>query len=266
LSSPFQHLRLFKSSCLLSPLIDLHTYIPSPSPSPAAAAAGGGGSSQGGCLNHGEHSEAKKLADFFWYIKLSISVDYPSIQFPKCNENGNISKTSIKRTISVTSLDDIPSKKNNMELSLGSANVFGSSSSKDEPDQQLPVQGIKRRKLHRRKNFSEHGTYLLRGVYYKNMKWQAAIKVDKKQIHLGTLATQEDAAHLYDRAAFMCGRAPNFDLPEEEKQELRRYTWTEFLTMTRSTISCKKVKRELNAEELQKKPWLAFLPSSNGEN
>lgn len=25
-----------------------------------------------------------------------------------------------------------------MELSLGSANVFGSSSSKDEPDQQLP--------------------------------------------------------------------------------------------------------------------------------
>ncbi|KAI3996790.1 hypothetical protein MKX01_041090 [Papaver californicum] len=199
-------------------------------------------------------------------LGISSGVDYSSIQFPKCNENGNISKTSVKRTNSVSSLDDSLSKKNNLKSSPGSANVFGSSLSKEESDQQLPVQDIKRRKLHRRKNFSEHGTYLLRGVYYKNMKWQAAIKVDKKQIHLGTLATQEDAAHLYDRAAFMCGRAPNFDLPEEEKQELRRYNWTEFLTMTRSTLACKKVKRELNAEELQKKPWLAFLPSSNGEN
>lgn len=39
----------------------------------------------------------------------------------------------------------------------------------------------------------------MRGVYFKNMKWQAAIKVDKKQIHLGTVGTQEEAARLYDR-------------------------------------------------------------------
>lgn len=39
----------------------------------------------------------------------------------------------------------------------------------------------------------------MRGVYFKNMKWQAAIKVDKKQIHLGTVGSQEEAAHLYDR-------------------------------------------------------------------
>lgn len=42
---------------------------------------------------------------------------------------------------------------------------------------------------------------MLRGVYYKNMKWQAAIKVEKKQIHLGTVASMEEAAHLYDRLA-----------------------------------------------------------------
>jgi len=39
----------------------------------------------------------------------------------------------------------------------------------------------------------------MRGVYFKNMKWQAAIKVDKKQIHLGTVGTQDEAAQLYDR-------------------------------------------------------------------
>ncbi|RZC59355.1 hypothetical protein C5167_006659 [Papaver somniferum] len=35
----------------------------------------------------------------------------------------------------------------------------------------------------------------------------------------------------------ICGRPPNFDLPEDEKQELRRYTWNEFLTITRSIIA-----------------------------
>lgn len=40
---------------------------------------------------------------------------------------------------------------------------------------------------------------IMRGVYFKNMKWQAAIKVDKKQIHLGTVGTQDEAARLYDR-------------------------------------------------------------------
>ena len=40
---------------------------------------------------------------------------------------------------------------------------------------------------------------VLKGVYFKNMKWQAAIKVGKKQIHLGTVSSLEEAAHLYDR-------------------------------------------------------------------
>lgn len=31
------------------------------------------------------------------------------------------------------------------------------------------------------------------------MKWQAAIKVEKRQIHLGTFSSQEEAARLYDR-------------------------------------------------------------------
>ncbi|KAL4282728.1 hypothetical protein GQ457_16G001020 [Hibiscus cannabinus] len=52
----------------------------------------------------------------------------------------------------------------------------------------------------------------MRGVYFKNMKRQAAIKVDKKQIHLETVGSQEEAARLYDRAAFMCRREPNFEL------------------------------------------------------
>lgn len=92
----------------------------------------------------------------------------------------------------------------------------------------------------------------MRGVYFKNMKWQAAIKVDKKQIHLGTVGSQEEAAHLYDRAAFMCGREPNFNLPEEEKQELRKFKWDDFLAMTRQAITRKKHKRSL---ELQKEDW-----------
>jgi len=37
----------------------------------------------------------------------------------------------------------------------------------------------------------------------------------------------------------MCGREPNFQLPEEEKQELRRYKWDEFLAMTRRAITSK---------------------------
>ncbi|KAL2957416.1 hypothetical protein AAZX31_18G146700 [Glycine max] len=86
----------------------------------------------------------------------------------------------------------------------------------------------------------------MRGVYFKNMKWQAAIKVDKKQIHLGTVGSQEEAAHLYDRAAFMCGREPNFELPEDEKRELSKFKWDEFLAMTRQAITRKKHKRRLS--------------------
>ncbi|KAJ0513255.1 putative transcription factor AP2-EREBP family [Helianthus annuus] len=73
----------------------------------------------------------------------------------------------------------------------------------------------------------------MRGVCFKNMKWQAAIKVDKKQIHPSTVGSQQEAACLYDRE-------PNFELTAEEKDELSKLIWDDFLTMTRSAINSKK--------------------------
>lgn len=63
---------------------------------------------------------------------------------------------------------------------------------------------VKRRKQHRRRRINNQEQYVLTGVYFKNMKWQAAIKVDKKQIHLGTVSSQEEAARLYDRYGCQC--------------------------------------------------------------
>ncbi|WJX26469.1 hypothetical protein P8452_15390 [Trifolium repens] len=149
----------------------------------------------------------------------------------------------------------------------GSSNNSCSSSSKDQLTQQTVGPPIKRRKRHRRKNLHSQEA-CMRGVYFKNMKWQAAIKVDKKQIHLGTVGSQEEAAHLYAHgvyftyvwltlitkpgklasAAFMCGREPNFELPEEEKQELHTFKWDDFLAMTRQAITRKKLKRRISPE------------------
>ncbi|XP_028091252.1 uncharacterized protein LOC114291596 isoform X4 [Camellia sinensis] len=84
------------------------------------------------------------------------------------------------------------------KVSPGSSNASGSSSSKEQHNQQYPVPEVKRRKRHRRKHFENQEPCLMSGVYFKNMKWQAAIKVDKKQIHLGTVGSQEAAARLYD--------------------------------------------------------------------
>ncbi|XP_041993603.1 uncharacterized protein LOC121744194 [Salvia splendens] len=58
---------------------------------------------------------------------------------------------------------------------------------------------VKRRKRHKRKHVENQEPCIMRGVYFKNLKWQAAIKVDKKQIHLGTVGSQEEATRLYDR-------------------------------------------------------------------
>ncbi|XP_047337145.1 ethylene-responsive transcription factor-like protein At4g13040 isoform X2 [Impatiens glandulifera] len=127
------------------------------------------------------------------------------------------------------------------KASLQSSNASDSSSSKEQPSEEFPG---KRKKRYRRKHLENQEPCLVRGVYFKNMKWQAAIKVDKKQIHLGTVGSQEEAAHLYDRAAFMCGREPNSELSEEEKQELGKFKWEEFLAMTRSMITSKKNKRQ----------------------
>ncbi|CAH9073572.1 unnamed protein product [Cuscuta europaea] len=123
--------------------------------------------------------------------------------------------------------------------------------SKDQEDQKLSE--VKCRKRHRRKQFDSQEPCLMRGVYFKNMKWQAAIKVDKKQIHLGTVGSQEEAARLYDRAAFMCGREPNFEISEEEKEELRKFSWDEFLALTRSAITSKKSRRRAGMAAARRK-------------
>ncbi|XP_024519497.1 ethylene-responsive transcription factor-like protein At4g13040 [Selaginella moellendorffii] len=104
---------------------------------------------------------------------------------------------------------------------------------------------IKKRTYQRKK----HNTLCLRGVYFKNMKWQSAIKVGKKQVHLGTVSTKEDAAHLYDRAAYMCGRVPNFELSQTVKLELDALTWEEFLDLTRKEIANKKLRRRMEAQQ-----------------
>ena len=59
---------------------------------------------------------------------------------------------------------------------------------------------FKYRKHYRRKRYKDHEQPTMRGVYLKNAKYQAAIKVDKRQIHLGTVKTQAEAARLYDRS------------------------------------------------------------------
>ncbi|KAF2292583.1 hypothetical protein GH714_025773 [Hevea brasiliensis] len=177
-----------------------------------------------------------------------------------------LSSTQNARFVSVHPLpsDDVkqPGEKSIFKVGAGLSNVSASSSSKEQQSQPYPGQPVKRRKRHRRKHVQNQEPCLMRGVYFKNMKWQAAIKVDKKQIHLGTVGSQEEAAHLYDRAAFMCGREPNFELPQEEKQELGKFKWDEFLAITRSAINNKKHKRRNGAElhkrsepELQNGDW-----------
>ncbi|XVF32149.1 hypothetical protein REPUB_Repub17cG0057200 [Reevesia pubescens] len=172
---------------------------------------------------------------------------------PRFFDNGNAPENSSQNAKSVSVHPFPPDSINHMngksiaKVGSGSPNVSGSGSSKEHHNQPFPGQPIKRRKRHRRKHVQNQEPCLMRGVYYKNMKWQAAIKVDKKQIHLGTVGSQEEAARLYDRAAFMCGREPNFELSEEEKQELRKFKWDEFLAYTRRSITNKKYKRRLGA-------------------
>eukprot|EP00249_Psilotum_nudum_P020762 c27835_g1_i4 orf=1416-2036(+) len=122
-----------------------------------------------------------------------------------------------------------------------------SSSSKDELKTMNHERELKRRKRQRRKYLENQEPCMMRGVYFKNMKWQAAIKVEKKQIHLGTVPTMEEAAHLYDRAAYMCGREPNFELPEDEKRTLQGLQWEEFLALTRRAIANKKRQKKIDS-------------------
>ncbi|KAI4356361.1 hypothetical protein L6164_000390 [Bauhinia variegata] len=161
--------------------------------------------------------------------------------------------------------DDARILDRNMKEEPVSSNGSASSSSKEQPSQQVTGTPIKRRKQHRRKPLHNQEPCVMRGVYFKNMKWQAAIKVDKKQIHLGTVSSQEEAARLYDRAAFMCGREPNFELSEEEKQELSKFKWDDFLAMTRHAITSKKHKRRLGAGP-RHRPGLPLLQKDDSED
>ncbi|XP_039137819.1 ethylene-responsive transcription factor-like protein At4g13040 [Dioscorea cayenensis subsp. rotundata] len=124
-----------------------------------------------------------------------------------------------------------------------SASLSGSTSMKEEPEHDFPDKQFKYRKHYRRKRYKDQEQPTMRGVYLKNTKYQAAIKVDKRQIHLGTVKTQAEAARLYDRAAYICGRQPNLELSKEEKQELSKYKWDEFLEMTKRSIASKKNQR-----------------------
>ncbi|KAL0390258.1 UNVERIFIED_CONTAM: Ethylene-responsive transcription factor-like protein [Sesamum calycinum] len=162
-------------------------------------------------------------------------------------ENGHTPENSVENTkpgsVHPLPLNDgyMPKEETISETMNGSPDLSASSPSKEHLLKQFPE--VKRRKRHRRKHVENQEPCTMRGVYYKNRKWQAAIKVDKKQIHLGTVGSEEEAARLYDRAAFMCGREPNFELAEKEKQELRKYKWDEFLAITRSAITNKKGQR-----------------------
>ncbi|KAJ8749410.1 hypothetical protein K2173_018904 [Erythroxylum novogranatense] len=172
---------------------------------------------------------------------------------PRFSENGTALASATQNAKSV-SVHPLPSDDGNhpreeapTKLGASSSSLSTSGSIKEQLAQPYPGQPIKRRKRHRRKHVQNQEPCLMRGVYFKNMKWQAAIKVDKKQIHLGTVSSQEEAARLYDRAAFMCGREPNFELSEVEKEELRKFKWDEFLAITRSAINNKKHKRKIGA-------------------
>ncbi|KAL5562146.1 hypothetical protein UlMin_031893 [Ulmus minor] len=163
--------------------------------------------------------------------------------------------------------DSEQAEKNVVIGGSGSSNGsgIGSSNMPKEENQQLSGPPIKRRKRHRRKHLQSQEPFM-RGVYFKNMKWQAAIKVDKKQIHLGTVATQEEAARLYDRAAYMCGREPNSELPETVKEELNKFQWDEFLAMTRSAITSKKNRRRIGAESQKMSESSPSSKNRNWEN
>lgn len=171
------------------------------------------------------------------------------------NENASESATHSSNSDSVhrIPLDDLNIRVEDVSDpsgEIGPIKVTDSSHSSDQHNQPKEVDSqpiteleVKRRRQHRRKRIHSQDHCDMRGCYSKNNKWQAAIKVDKKQIHLGTVSTQEEAAHLYDRAAFMCGREPNFELAEEEKQQLRKLKWDEFLAMTRSAITNKRSRK-----------------------
>lgn len=70
---------------------------------------------------------------------------------------------------------------------------------------------------------SARGSSKYKGVTFdkKSGKWRASIKLNKKQMHLGTFANEADAAIAYDKAAMSLHgefARPNFPLLSEEAE------------------------------------------------
>ncbi|RAL42252.1 hypothetical protein DM860_012035 [Cuscuta australis] len=189
-------------------------------------------------------------------------------QFAKFPENGCVLGNFVQNTkpniVYPLPSNDLDQPKEET-ATPGSSSLPASPPSKDQENQKFSE--VKRRKRQKRKQIDSPEPCLMRGVYFKNMKWQAAIKVDKKQIHLGTVGSQEEAARLYDRAAFMCGREPNFEIPEEEKEKLRKLDWEEFLAVTRSAITSKKTRRRVGIGAARRKPepWAHYSEEDDVE-
>jgi hypothetical protein len=59
------------------------------------------------------------------------------------------------------------------------------------------------------------GSSRFRGVSKSGEKWRAGIRIDKKQIYLGTFDSEEAAAHKFDETSAPLGRTVNFPLSME---------------------------------------------------
>ncbi|XP_024392042.1 uncharacterized protein [Physcomitrium patens] len=76
---------------------------------------------------------------------------------------------------------------------------------------------------------------LPQGIVWKKKQYRASIVVNGKTHVLGNSKSLEEATHMYDRAAYVCGRGTNHELPEKEKQELEGLLWEEFLDFPRES-------------------------------
>ncbi|KAG0630191.1 hypothetical protein M758_1G160900 [Ceratodon purpureus] len=89
---------------------------------------------------------------------------------------------------------------------------------------------------------------LPQGVVWKKKLYRASIVVNGKNYVLGNSKSLEEATHMYDRAAFVCGRETNAELSEKEKQELEGLLWEEFLDFPTESESEEKKKKHSNSE------------------
>ncbi|XP_031745209.1 ethylene-responsive transcription factor-like protein At4g13040 isoform X2 [Cucumis sativus] len=153
----------------------------------------------------------------------------------------NPSPSNILITLHPKSSDDVNIKDRSSIVNMESSfrNALEWTSLNEQSNQPISGHPLKHRKRHRRKNSHNQELSIMRGVYFKNMKWQAAIKVDKKQIHLGTFGSQEEAAHLYDRAPIrgwlenflaVIQVSTNLSLKERINKLQNRISCTEFST------------------------------------